>query len=60
MHGRFATKTNKAPLVSRKNLIENPDFDYTRICLPPSTYLQEKHKIEKLSLIHISEPTRPY
>jgi indolepyruvate ferredoxin oxidoreductase alpha subunit len=47
MHGRFATRTNKAPLVSRNRLLQEPDFDYTRICLPPSTYLQEKHKIEK-------------
>ena len=22
------------------------DFDYGRICLPPATYAQEKHKIE--------------
>ena len=46
MHGRFPTKDNKPPLVSRNTLIENPDFDYGRICLPPSTYAQEKHKIE--------------
>ena len=24
----------------------NPDFDYGRICLPPATYAQEKHKID--------------
>ncbi|MGI9413501.1 MAG: thiamine pyrophosphate-dependent enzyme [Hyphomicrobiales bacterium] len=46
MHGRFATRDNKAPALSRNALIENPDFDYSRICLPPSTYAQEKHKIE--------------
>src|SRR6185503_10915247 len=31
---------------SKKHLIESPDFDYNRICLPPATYAQEKHKIE--------------
>ena len=46
MHGRFPTKDNKPPQLSRNALIENPDFDYSRICLPPSTYAQEKHKIE--------------
>ena len=46
MHGRFPTKDNKPPQLSRNTLIENPDFDYSRICLPPSTYAQEKHKIE--------------
>ncbi len=45
MHGRFKTKANKAPAVSRNKLINDPDFDYGRICLPPSTYVQEQHKI---------------
>ena len=43
--GEFATKANRAPPVSRNHPIENPDFDYSRICLPPATYAQEKHKI---------------
>lgn len=47
MYGRFKTKDNKQPLVSRNALLENPDFDYSRICLPPSTYAQEKHKINE-------------
>ena len=46
VHGSFQAKTNKAPVVSRKHVLENPDFDYSRICLPPATYAQEKHKIE--------------
>ena len=46
LHGSFATRDNKAPLVSRRHLLQDPDFDYARICLPPSTYAQEKHKIE--------------
>src|ERR671915_658456 len=46
VQGSFVTKANRAPAVSRKNLLENPDFDYARICLPPATYAQEKHKVE--------------
>jgi len=46
MHGRFRTKDNQRPQFSRNALIEDPDFDYDRICLPPATYAQEKHKIE--------------
>ena len=46
VQGSFRTKANRAPLLSRKALIENPEFDYSRICLPPSTYAQEKQKIE--------------
>src|SRR5438045_2748696 len=43
--GSFQTRTNRAPLFSRNHPLENPEFDYGRICLPPSTYAQEKHKI---------------
>ncbi|MSP52152.1 MAG: indolepyruvate ferredoxin oxidoreductase subunit alpha [Alphaproteobacteria bacterium] len=46
VHGSFKTKANRPPVFSRKHTIENPDFDYGRIVLPPSTYSQEKHKIE--------------
>ena len=46
LHGSFETKDNKSPLVSRRHLLENPDFDFGRICLPPATYAQEKHKID--------------
>ncbi|HEY5636150.1 MAG TPA: indolepyruvate ferredoxin oxidoreductase subunit alpha [Burkholderiales bacterium] len=46
VHGAFRTKANRAPAISRNALLENPDFDYGRICLPPATYAQEKHKIE--------------
>ncbi len=46
VHGTFRTKANRAPAISRKHVMENPDFDYGRICLPPATYAQEKHKIE--------------
>src|SRR6266540_2927648 len=46
VQGSFKTKKNQAPKLSKKSFIENPDFDYSRICLPPATYAQEKHKIE--------------
>jgi indolepyruvate ferredoxin oxidoreductase alpha subunit len=46
VHGSFKTKANKRPLVSTRDAIENPDFDYSRICLPPATYAQEKQKID--------------
>jgi indolepyruvate ferredoxin oxidoreductase alpha subunit len=46
VQGTFKTKTNQRPQLSKRALIENPDFDYNRICLPPATYLQEKLKVE--------------
>jgi indolepyruvate ferredoxin oxidoreductase alpha subunit len=46
VQGSFRTKPNRAAAISKKNLLENPDFDYSRICLPPATYAQEKHKID--------------
>ncbi len=47
VHGSFAAKDNVPPQFSRRQVMENPDFDFERICLPPSTYAQEKHKIEQ-------------
>jgi indolepyruvate ferredoxin oxidoreductase alpha subunit len=46
VHGAFRTKNNAASPISRKKPLERPDFDYNRICLPPATYAQEKHKID--------------
>ncbi len=46
VQGSFRTKPNRAPAISRRKLLEDPEFDYGRICLPPSTYVQEKHKID--------------
>jgi len=46
VHGTFTAKKNRPPLVSRKSVLENPTFDFSNICLPPSTYAQEKHKID--------------
>ncbi|WP_366655198.1 indolepyruvate ferredoxin oxidoreductase subunit alpha [Fodinicurvata sp. EGI_FJ10296] len=47
MHGRFETRDNKSPRYSAKAPLENPDFDYNRICLPPSTYVQEQDKVTR-------------
>jgi indolepyruvate ferredoxin oxidoreductase alpha subunit len=46
VQGSFATRANRAARYSRRTPLENPDFDFARISLPPSTYAQEKHKIE--------------
>src|SRR5687767_12198622 len=46
VQGSFTTKANRQPPLSKKTLIENPDFDYSRVCLPPSTYSQEKQKVD--------------
>jgi len=46
VQGSFRTKKNQAPEFSKKAFLQNPDFDYGRICLPPATYAQEKQKIE--------------
>jgi indolepyruvate ferredoxin oxidoreductase, alpha subunit len=46
VQGTFKTKANQKPAFSKRSLIENPDFDYNRICLPPATYLQEKLKVD--------------
>ena len=45
--GRFATKDNKIPRFSKNNHIEKPEFNLDRIALPPSTYMQEKLKVEE-------------
>ena len=46
VHGQFTAKANVAPKVSRNALLAEADFDYDRIVLPPSTYLQEKLKVD--------------
>lgn len=46
LRGRFQAKDNRPPRVSRLNPLKEPRFDYDRICLPPSTYLQEKQKVD--------------
>src|SRR5437899_7948302 len=46
VHGAFEAKDNLAPPFSRRNTMEDPEFDFARISLPPATYTQEKHKVE--------------
>ncbi len=46
VHGAFEARDNRAPRISRKETLEQPEFDFARISLPPATYAQEKHKVE--------------
>ncbi len=46
MRGRFDARDNVPSPYSAANPLTEPDFDYSRICLPPSTYAQEQHKID--------------
>ena len=46
VQGSFTAKNNVAPRFSRKAFLEDPDFDYGKICLPPATYAQEKNKVD--------------
>jgi indolepyruvate ferredoxin oxidoreductase, alpha subunit len=47
VYGRFTTKANRRPTFSAADALAAPSRDYGRIILPPSTYAQEKEKIEK-------------
>src|SRR3546814_3209321 len=51
VHGSFPTKPNRAPEFSRNNVIEDPSFDFARICLPPRS---EEHTSELQSLMRNS------
>ncbi|WP_416897692.1 MAG: thiamine pyrophosphate-dependent enzyme [Minwuia sp.] len=46
VQGSFPAKTNRKGEFSGVNRITEPVFDYGKVCLPPSTYAQEKEKIE--------------
>ena len=46
VQGSFVTKANRRGEFSKKDLLQGPDFDYNRICLPPATYAQEKQKVD--------------
>ncbi|HUL93236.1 MAG TPA: indolepyruvate ferredoxin oxidoreductase subunit alpha [Burkholderiales bacterium] len=46
VHGAFEARDNLAPRISRSHTLEQPEFDFARISLPPATYAQEKHKVE--------------
>ena len=47
VYGRFTAKANKRPAFSAADALASPERDYGRIILPPSTYAQEKEKVEK-------------
>ncbi len=47
VYGRFQAKNNRKPSFSAADALAAPSRDYGRIILPPSTYAQEKEKIEK-------------
>src|ERR1700761_8398001 len=46
VYGRFIAKDNRRPTFSAADALSAPSRDYGRIILPPSTYAQEKEKIE--------------
>ncbi|MGH8265342.1 MAG: thiamine pyrophosphate-dependent enzyme, partial [Steroidobacteraceae bacterium] len=47
VHGRFIAKENVRPTYTVRDALNKPERNYDRIILPPSTYLQEQHKIQK-------------
>ncbi|HEY4449135.1 MAG TPA: indolepyruvate ferredoxin oxidoreductase subunit alpha [Steroidobacteraceae bacterium] len=47
VYGRFTAQANRRPAFSRAQALANPTRDYGRIILPPSTYEQEREKIEQ-------------
>jgi indolepyruvate ferredoxin oxidoreductase alpha subunit len=46
VYGHFKTKDNRRPSFSAADALAAPERDYSRIILPPSTYAQEREKIE--------------
>src|ERR1700682_1539233 len=46
VYGRFKTKDNRRPAFSAADALAAPTRDYSRIILPPSTYAQEREKIQ--------------
>jgi len=47
VHGSFTCSDNRPPRYSRRQALEKAEFDYGRICLPPSIHAQERHKVEE-------------
>ncbi len=47
VYGRFTARDNKRPPFSAADALQSPSRDYGRIILPPSTYAQEREKIEQ-------------
>ncbi len=46
VYGHFKTRDNRRPSFSAADALAAPARDYSRIILPPSTYAQEREKIE--------------
>jgi len=46
VYGHFKTKSNRRPSFSAADALAAPTRDYSRIILPPSTYAQEREKIQ--------------
>ena len=46
VYGNFPTRANVSPAISRKSQLSAQEFNHDRIALPPSTYLQERLKID--------------
>jgi len=47
VYGRFLAEDNRRPSLSAADALAHPARDYGRIILPPSTYAQEREKIEQ-------------
>ena len=47
VYGRFVAQDNVRPAFSAADALAHPARDYGRIILPPSTYAQEREKIEQ-------------
>lgn len=47
VHGHFVCQDNRAPVISTRQGIDDPQFDYARINLPPSIYEHERQKVEE-------------
>src|SRR4029453_19482102 len=47
MHGRFVASDNRRPAFTATDALAAPRRSYDRIILPPSTYQQERDKIER-------------
>jgi len=47
VYGRFVAQDNVRPAFSAADALAHPTRDYGRIILPPSTYAQEREKIEQ-------------
>ncbi len=47
VYGHFTAAANRGPAFSAADALAAPSRDYGRIILPPSTFAQEKEKIEK-------------